>query len=404
MRDNTIAQITLLNELNLGFQFDITARYYKSGNWWHVACKTFVLGKSFNFVKGTNNTRNDQEIKTATNPMESFFTHNPRWHEQIGKIYALLERVKISEEQSKDVLHLRRTNRILTIGSTTAIEGNRLTVQQVFDVINDKVVFAPLHDIKEVKNAFSAYGQIPDLDPYSIDDFLKAHRAITEHLIQESGQFRTISVAVVDSKGKVLHSGTKFDEVPTRIAELLEWGRTTETHALIKSSAMHFMIEHIHPFRDGNGRIGRLWQTLVLSKWNELFEWLPVETMIYYNQEKYYHALQQSHSNTGIPDCRPFIDFMLDIIGDAIVQYVESDEKDDSGLGSGLNGGLNGGLNEIEKAILSLVRANQYIRVFEMAQKLSKPVRTIENNISRLKERGILSRIGSKKTGYWKID
>ena len=351
-------------------------------------------------MKGKNNTRNDQEIKTATNPMESFFTHNPLWYEQIGKIYALLERVKISEEQSKDVLHLRRTNRILTIGSTTAIEGNRLTVQQVFDVINDKVVFAPLHDIKEVKNAFSAYGQIPDLDPYSIDDFLKAHRAITEHLIQESGQFRTISVAVVDSKGKVLHSGTKFDEVPTQIAELLEWGKTTETHALIKSSAMHFMIELIHPFRDGNGRIGRLWQTLVLSKWNELFEWLPVETMIYYNQDKYYHALQQSHSNTGIPDCRPFIDFMLDIIGDAIVQYVESDEKDDSGLGSGLNGGL----NEIEKAILSLVRANQYIGVFEMAQKLSKPVRTIENNISRLKERGILSRIGSKKTGYWKID
>ena len=173
--------------------------------------------------------------------MESFFTHNPLWHEQIGKIYALLERVKISEEQSKDVLHLRRTNRILTIGSTTAIEGNRLTVQQVFDVINDKVVFAPLHDIQEVKNAFSAYGQIPDLDPYSIDDFLKAHRAITEHLIQESRQFRTISVAVVDSKGKVLHSGTKFDEVPTQIAELLEWGKTTETHALIKSSAMHFI-------------------------------------------------------------------------------------------------------------------------------------------------------------------
>ena len=103
----------------------------------------------------------------------SFFTNNPLWYEKIGKIYALLERVKISEEQSKDVLHLRKTNRILSVGSTTAIEGNRLTVQQVFDVINGKVVFASLHDIKEVKNAFSAYEQIPDLDPYSIDDFLK---------------------------------------------------------------------------------------------------------------------------------------------------------------------------------------------------------------------------------------
>ena len=146
--------------------------------------------------------------------MDTFFTYNPLWHEQIGKIYALLERVKISEEQSKDILHLRRTNRILTVGSTTAIEGNRLTVQQVFDVINDKVVFAPLHDIQEVKNAFSAYGQIPDLDPYSVDDLLKAHKAITENLIQESGQFRSVGVAVVDSKGKVLHSGANFEEVP----------------------------------------------------------------------------------------------------------------------------------------------------------------------------------------------
>ena len=351
-------------------------------------------------MKGKNNTRNDQEIKTATNPMESFFTHNPLWYEQIGKIYALLERVKISEEQSKDVLHLRSTNRILTIGSTTAIEGNRLTVQQVFDVINDKVVFAPLHDIQEVKNAFSAYGQIPDLDPYSVDDLLKAHKAITENLIQESGQFRSVGVAVVDSKGKVLHSGANFEEVPTRVAELLEWGKTTDTHALIKSSAMHFMIEHIHPFRDGNGRIGRLWQTLVLSKWNELFEWLPIETMIYYNQEKYYQALQQSQSNTGTPDCRPFIDFMLDIIGNAMVRYVESDEQENGGL----RGGINGGLNEVEQAIVSLIRENQYIRVFEMAQKLSKPVRTIENHISRLKERGVVSRMGSKKTGYWKIN
>ena len=221
----------------------------------------------------------------------SFFTNNPLWYEKIGKIYALLERVKISEEQSKDVLHLRKTNRILSVGSTTAIEGNRLTVQQVFDVINGKVVFASLHDIKEVKNAFSAYEQIPDLDPYSIDDFLKSHSFITENLVQEAGQFRTVGVAVVNNNKEILHSGADYKEVPHLVAELLEWGRTTDTHAIIKSSAMHFMIEHIHPFRDGNGRIGRLWQTLVLSKWNPVFEWIPVETMIYHNQQKYYDAL-----------------------------------------------------------------------------------------------------------------
>ncbi|MDR1653863.1 MAG: Fic family protein [Prevotellaceae bacterium] len=328
--------------------------------------------------------------------MNDSFTNNPLWHEQIGKIYALLERVKISEEQSKDVLHLRRNNRILSIGSTTAIEGNRLTVQQVFDVINGKTVFAPLHDIKEVKNAFAAYEQIADLNPYNVDDFLKAHRLITENLVVESGQFRTVGVAVVNSNREILHSGADFKQVPALIEELFEWGKATDSHALLKSSAMHFMIEHIHPFRDGNGRIGRLWQTLVLTKWNEIFEWLPVETMIYHNQTQYYEALQQSHNKDAEVDCRPFIDFMLDVIENAMYQYIDKSENK--------NGGLNGGLNFTEREIIALIKENTQIKSYEIAQKLMKPIRTIDNNIRQLKGKGIISRVGSKKTGYWQIN
>jgi len=332
--------------------------------------------------------------------MTDFFAYNPQWHEQIGKIYALIERVKISEEQSKDVLHLRKTNRILSVGSTTAIEGNRLSVQQVFDVINGKVVFAPLQDIQEVKNTFSAYEQIPALNPYSIDDFLKAHNHITENLVLESGQFRSVGVQVVNSKGEKIHTGAHFEQVPTLVSELFEWGKASDTHELIKSSAVHFMIEHIHPFRDGNGRIGRLWQTLILTKWNELFEWLPVETMIYHNQEKYYEVILQSQLKDGSVNCQPFIDFMLDSIENAMLQYIDSDGNKNGGL----FGGLFGGLNHTEKTIISLIKENQHIKIFEMAQILQKPVRTIENNISGLKEKGIISRIGSKKTGYWKIN
>jgi Fic family protein len=255
--------------------------------------------------------------------MNDFFTQNAAWHEKIGLIYALLERVKISEEQSADVLHLRKTSRILSIGSTTAIEGNRLSPSQVRDVINGKPVLGPPKDIKEVQNAYAAYELIPQLNPYSVDDFLTAHRHITSELIIEAGQFRTVGVFVVNGKGDILHSGADSNEVPTLISELFEWGKGSDVHPLIKSSAMHFMIEHIHPFRDGNGRIGRLWQTLVLTKWNALFEWMPVETIIYNNQAKYYEALQRSHNNTEKVDCAPFIDFMLDVLENTMYKYIE---------------------------------------------------------------------------------
>ena len=334
--------------------------------------------------------------------MNNFFTHNDLWIEKTGKIYALLERVKISEEQSKDVLRLRRNNRILSIGSTTAIEGNRLTTQQVFDVINGKVVFAPLHDIKEVKNAFSAYEQIPDLDPYSLDDFLKAHHFITENLIQESGQFRTVSVAIVNSKREILHSGADYNQVPTLVTDLLEWGKTTDTHALIKSSAMHYMIEHIHPFRDGNGRIGRLWQTLILNKWNPVFEWLPVETMIYYNQTKYYEALQQSHKNDTI-DCTPFIDFMLDVIENSMYQYIDSANETHTINNDPVNidfDPVNDPVNSFD--VLELIKADPRISYEKLVEKTGRSRATIKRMIKRLKQEGFISRVGSDKTGYWK--
>jgi Fic family protein len=272
-------------------------------------------------------------------------------------------------------------------------------------VINGKVVFAPLHDIKEVKNAFAAYEKIPDLDPYSIADFLKTHRFITDNLIQESGQFRTVGVAVVNSKREIIHSGSDFREVPTLVAQLLEWSKTTDTHALIKSSAMHYMIEHIHPFRDGNGRIGRLWQTIVLSQWNALFEWLPVETMVYYNQTKYYTALQQSHNKDGTVDCRPFIDFMLEVIEKSMYQYIESATKANIVINDPVKTDfdpVNDPVNSFD--VLELVKANPHISYDKLVEKTGRSRATIKRMIKRLKQEGYISRIGSDKTGYWKVN
>ncbi|MEX0725905.1 MAG: Fic family protein [Planctomycetaceae bacterium] len=237
----------------------------------------------------------------------------PGWYEKIGNVHALLERVKLSEERSGDVLHLRKLNRILSIHASTAIEGNRLTLGQVSDVINGKPVWGPPKDVKEVQNAWLAYNEMTRYDPWSADDLLKAHAHLTDTLIEESGRFRTVGVAVVRGDGVVMHRGSPAELVPALVEQLLHWGKTTASHPLIMSSAIHYMLEYIHPFRDGNGRIGRLWQTLILSGWNPLFAWMPVETLIHHNQALYYNSLQDSHA--GTVDCRPFIDFMLDASG-----------------------------------------------------------------------------------------
>jgi len=340
--------------------------------------------------------------KHKTHKMNDFFTQNAAWHEKIGQIYALLERVKISEEMSDDVLHLRKTSRILSIGSTTAIEGNRLSPSQVRDVINEKPVLGPPKDIKEIQNAYAAYELIPKLNPYSVDDFLTAHRYITSELINEAGRFRTTGVFVVNSKGDILHSGANFNEVPALISELFAWGKDSDVHPLIKSSAMHFMIEHIHPFQDGNGRIGRLWQTLVLTEFNVLFEWMPVETIIYNNQANYYKALQRSNNNTGKVDCAPFIDFMLEVLENTMYKYIDTastttvENIDNVGLNDELNDGIKG-------KILDYIANDPQITIPLLAQFLNVNTRTIDRRMKELREEGKIVREGSKKSGQWKI-
>jgi Fic family protein len=332
-------------------------------------------------------------------PLEKFYTEDPRWHEKIGDIHALLERVKISEEASGDVLHLRKLNRILCIHASTAIEGNQLTLSQVTDVINGKPVWGPPKDIKEVQNAWHAYNEMTLYAPWSVTDLLQAHAHLTDTLIGESGQFRTVGVGVVSSAGVPLHKGSPAEQVPALVEQLLHWGETSEAHPLIKSSAVHYMLEYIHPFRDGNGRIGRLWQTLILSRWNPLFAWMPVETLVHHNQALYYKALQDSH--TGAVDCRPFISFMLDAIANSLYKYI--DVATETVIDVPVNVPVNVLVNEISDKVLIMLRANPKATAKKMALALGVTDKTIKRHLKALREQGRIKRIGSDKAGYWEI-
>ncbi|MDR3295980.1 MAG: Fic family protein [Clostridiales Family XIII bacterium] len=334
--------------------------------------------------------------------MSNFYTESPLWHEKIGGIHALLERVKISEErfreQNGDVLRLRKLNRIMSVHASTAIEGNRLTLGQVTDVTNGVPVWGPPKDIKEVQNAWQAYNGLDDYDPWSVDGLLGAHELMTSELIGESGAFRSVDVAVVRSDGVVMHRGASPESVPDLVAELFDWGRESPAHPLIKSSAVHFMLEHIHPFRDGNGRIGRLWQTLVLTKWNPIFAWMPIETLVHYNQGLYYKALQDSHG--GDVDCRPFIDCMLDMIENSMYKYIDVATETvyaDDGAGA------NEPINEPVKRILTLMKRYPQITYDELADQTGKSRSTILRVIRQLKEQQRIIRAGSNKTGHWEV-
>ena len=208
-------------------------------------------------------------------------------------------------------LLLRKENRIRSIQSSLAIENNSLTLEQVTDVIEGRRVLGPPKDIHEVQNAYETYERVFSMDPYQVEDFLEAHRLLTHGLVKHPGQFRLRDVGVYDTSGRVVHIGARPQFVPSLVEELFSWAKNSDLLDLVKSCLVHFELEMIHPFEDGNGRMGRLWQSLILSRWNPLFEWLPIESVIHTHQQGYYDALAISNQEN---DATVFVEFMLEVI------------------------------------------------------------------------------------------
>jgi Fic family protein len=242
----------------------------------------------------------------------------------VAEIAARVDVLAIQNDMEQNP-KLRRINRIRSIHSSLAIENNSLSLDQVTAIIDGKRVLAPPQDISEALNAFQAYNRLLEFNPYDIMDLLTAHQILMKDLVGEAGQFRSRGVGVFRGK-EVVHIAPPADNVSGLMADLILWTKDANIHPLVKSCVFHYEFEFIHPFADGNGRMGRMWQTLLLYRWKEIFAWLPVESIIREHQDEYYLAL--GHSNDAM-DSTEFIEFMLRSIWDTLEIYATADQDND---------------------------------------------------------------------------
>ena len=258
-----------------------------------------------------------------------------------------------------------------------------MPVIPVSAIIDGKRVLGDQRDILEVENARAAYDLISELDPHSLADLLRVHRVMMGGLVPDAGRFRSGNVGVFNGD-TLIHAGTPAAYVPEVMGGLFEWLRATRLHPLLASCVFHFEFEFCHPFSDGNGRTGRLWQTLLLSRWRSVLAWLPVESAIRRRQADYYEALARSGA-TG--SCESFVEFMLEAIREAILPYVRPESAADA-----------------ERArVLAFFRDNTRSTVAQLAQHLGCSKRSAERIVAQLKEEGMLERQGSPRSGVWVV-
>ena len=310
---------------------------------------------------------------------------------RIAEISALLERLNVALEGEHD-LKLRKANRIKTIHSSLAIEGNTLSEDEVRDIINGKQVVAPIRQIQEVKNAIRVYDLYSRLNPFSEKDLLKAHSIMMEALTDDAGRYRIGGVGVFGESGLV-HLAPPPQRVPELMADLFAWLKKSKDHLLIRSCVFHYEFEFIHPFSDGNGRTGRLWQSLILGRLNPLFEHLPVENMVYANQQEYYNAIAAS---TSEGQSGPFIDFMLNEILKTLQKNIKEEvpNKVPDKVPNKVP-------NKSELSILRLLADNPRLTRIELAEKVGISENGVKKIIANMKAAGWIERMGSNKTGYW---
>lgn len=266
-----------------------------------------------------------------------------------------------------------------------------MSIEQITAIIDGKRVLGAPNEIQEVKNAVQAYELLLTLDSTSEKDLLRAHGIMMKDLVSRAGKYRNDGVGIFDGK-EVVHVAPPAERVPLLMADLFEWLKTSDAHPLVKSCVFHYEFEFIHPFQDGNGRIGRLWQSAILKDWRNVFAWLPVESLIKERQAEYYSALNVSDTSA---DSTFFIEFLLGLILSTIEDILESHVK--------VTVNVTQKVTVNQQKILELIKENPHITQNELTQAVGIARKNIVSNMKKLQEAGLLVRHGADKNGWWEV-
>lgn len=279
---------------------------------------------------------------------------------------------------------LRKENRIKTLAGTLAIEGNMLGEEKITAVLEGKRVLATVVELAEVKGAINAYQNLKNFQCDSLDDCLKAHELLMHEVLKEAGQLRRSDVGVGQ------HVAPPYSRVPQLMADLFDWLKHSDDSLLIKSCVFHYEFEFIHPFVDGNGRMGRLWQSVILNQWHGLFAYLPIESIIREHQQAYYDALEQAN-DAG--ESTPFIAFILGVILEALNNVSKNDPENVPKESA----------SQRQLKLLDQLKIDSKMTINALAKHFNCHEKTIKRDLEYLKNSHKIKRIGSARAGHWEL-
>ena len=318
------------------------------------------------------------------------FEITPKIIDLISKISEKIGEINSLESSARHV-ELRRESRIKTIHSSLAIENNSLSLEQITAIINGKRVLGAPNEIQEVKNAIQTYDLLLSLDSTKEKDLLRAHALMMKDLVRNNGRYRSGGVGIFNGQN-VVHVAPPASSVPALMKDLFRWVKRADVHPLVKSCVFHYEFEFIHPFQDGNGRLGRLWQSAILKDWKKVFAWIPVESLIKKNQAKYYRVLRACDATA---DSTAFVEFLLLLILKAAEEIVQNEKR--------VTVKVTVKVTVNQKKILEAVKKNPHVTLDELSKKIGISRKSIAANVKKLQEAGMLKRNGADKNGYWEI-